>query len=390
MKEWRVLRFGYIGACITLMLVFMVFTVKQVNNHRTYNWDLLGYVAVLNGYQTADPVSIHQNSYRQVGERITADAYRLLTQDIEPDERGPRNYRADMASDAAHFAQMLPFYRIRPFYTGSLWLLTKMGAHPVDSVYLLNFFSLSLFITILFLWLKQLLSLWKATFLSILLTLGLQTVSVAKLAGPDLFSAAWLLLGFYYLIQSKRMYCGLLLIFLSIGIRTDNILLLFSTLLMLVLYQRLVWTAAGSIAAAGFLLYLSINYFAGNYGWWTVFYFTFIYSVNTPADTTPPFSAMVYLKYWVQALPKSLAWHPLFAMFWTINLLCLAQKKYPSIVMLALILAFSVAAKFVLFPAAWERFFLLYYALNALCLVMLLVRVEPVTTVDPEVQTKNQ
>lgn len=90
---------------------------------------------------------------------------------------------------------------------------------------------------------------------------------------------------------------------------------------------------------------------------------------------------LIYLRYLVSAVPKALAWDRDLSLFLAVfllgNAVALRKGRFDGGVALLNIIFLSLAAHFVLFPAAWARFFLAHYAYAMILLAALAYGAEP-------------
>ena len=117
-------------------------------------------------------------------------------------------------------------------------------------------------------------------------------VIVGRLGGPDAFSSLVVVAGCMAVLREK-LFVGILLLMISIWIRTDNIVIV------LVLFGWLVWDRKLSGLYAGVLTALAIgsvewiNTLSGNYGWRVLLHYSFI-GGKYPAEIRPGISLVEY------------------------------------------------------------------------------------------------
>ena len=98
------------------------------------NWDMLGYVASAKHFEIDNPTELHSFVFSNLKNYVSPDMYFSLT------DRGSQ-YRIDMATNPDLFYQQLPFYEIRPVYTFSILLMTKLGLNIFTSTYAVSLIS---------------------------------------------------------------------------------------------------------------------------------------------------------------------------------------------------------------------------------------------------------
>ncbi len=382
-------------ACVGVFAIFLALHAFNAWKNPFHNWDMLGYIAVVNSYESDDIGAIHAWTYETVRASVTAETYRQLTHSLDPSvhKLGSEGYREQMASDPGLFATMLPFYSIRPGYTGLLYLLSKAGVPLTAAGYLCSIAAMLLMGFVFLRWLVHYVPVWLGGLVSILAMNVFSMTPYARVYTPDMLSAAVILMSLYLWFMRSKFHGGALLMLASVFIRTDNIILV-----MLVFSWQFIemsrgrksggrspWSpsrpAIAVYGACALAAYLLINHLAGNYGWWTIFYFTFIQAVKDPSSMIPPMDPLIYLRYLVSAVPKALAWDRDLSLFLAVfllgNAVALRKGRFDGGVALLNIIFLSLAAHFVLFPAAWARFFLAHYAYAMILLAALAYGAEP-------------
>src|SRR6476659_2094941 len=85
-----------------------------------YNWDVLPYMGVILSYEKTDVKTIHDSVYEIAKEQIPSAFYNRL---VDPSN----NYRNRVAQSPQVFHLQLPFYVVKPLYTGVSYLFYKAG-----------------------------------------------------------------------------------------------------------------------------------------------------------------------------------------------------------------------------------------------------------------------
>ena len=110
------------AAAPVLYLLIAVLALWQSASKPMHNWDMIGYVAAAKSFEESDASALHDFTYRQLRESVTHKKYTSLASG-----KGDL-YRETISEDPAAFAEQLPFYRIRPVYTGLIYLSTRRGS----------------------------------------------------------------------------------------------------------------------------------------------------------------------------------------------------------------------------------------------------------------------
>jgi hypothetical protein len=111
---------------------------------------------------------------------------------------------------------------------------------------------------------------------------------------PDGLSTLVVLAGLWA-VSRNRLLIAVVLLLVSIWIRTDNLLLVIAVLGYLLWQKRMTLVDAAAISALSVGSVAFINHFSGNYSWPVLFQFSFI-GGRSPAEIDPRFSAAQYLR----------------------------------------------------------------------------------------------
>lgn len=362
------LKFLYL--LIYLLYLFIV-SWSAVSNP-FYSWDMIPYTAiVLSLEQPSDKQTLHSKTYQTIKQLVPPQVYAELTKP---------GYRQEMAQNPDYFHQQLPFYQIRPLYTGLSNLLYKTtGMNVVTAIVMISVLS-SLFMSIIILrWLLNELDNGYAYLFAFLIIHISGIIQIASALTPDALSAALLILSMYLLIQ-RHLYVASSLLVLALFARTDNIILVILTFSYLTVLApneyRLNRTAGGVFLLLSIVSYLAINHLANNYGWATVFHHTFIGSIPNPADFHPNVTWTDYLSVLAPNSMNAFYWSHslLFMLFLGLMTIFLASvhktnhlrspthQIYSHLTVL-LILSVLIHCLLFPFPVFWQRFFIAHFSM---------------------------
>jgi len=235
---------------------------------------MIAYVAASHyhdGYRGAD---LTKQTYGEIKKEVSDKKFAKLV---------AGEYRNTVFRDPAALEQQLPFYAIRVGYIGLIRLFNKFGLSYTRSTYVTSAIFASLSILVL-----GLIILRTGTPILVLPVVVAITgyPELAGLSTPDAMACFFSLLGIYSLL-TKRGLVFLVAAVLPL-IRTDFILL--SGLLMIYTYFRVnrFFSLFSILLSAVF--YILVNKLNGNYGYLTIFNFSFI---NGPT----PYSADMVISY---------------------------------------------------------------------------------------------
>jgi hypothetical protein len=326
---------------------------------------MIPYVAVVISLEQSDKQAVHIMTYEQIRQSVPAQDY--VNNTATP-------YQKEMETNYEYFSQQLPFYQIRPLYTTLIYLVYKTGINIVTAIVIISVLS-SIFISIIILrWLLDYLDSFYAYLFSFLIIHSTGVLQIARLLTPDALSAAILILSIYVLTRRQVYFTGLLLV-LAIFARTDNIILVVLALSYLRFFSlneyRLNWAGYISFLFLSVLSYLSINYFANNYGWATIFHHTLIGLINNPADYHPTVTLSDYLQILKQNGFEAFLWVNPFLVFLLCAFITIIKGDKKIYSHLTILMILSVVIHFLLFPAPfWQRFFIAHYSIIIIAMIV--------------------
>src|SRR6266404_3077880 len=203
-------------AFLVCLLPVALFTYK----HPEYNWDMLGYMAlVVRMDQTRNIDEMHEITYYNARQIIPADKYRRLID--------TPSFRKKFASDPSEFEKLLPIYVVKPLYVWICYLFYKSGfSLPAATVMpsIISYLIIGLF---LFYWLNKYFRSSIAFLGSFLIMFSIFTVAIAGLSTPDCLSALFLFIASYFILEKRNLALMFSFFLLSIFTRVDNIITCF-------------------------------------------------------------------------------------------------------------------------------------------------------------------
>lgn len=323
-----------------------------------YNWDMLGYVGSVKSYQGLDNQELHSYVYQNLKSATNQEIHDIYLE-------APRSdYQKTMAENANFFAQQLPFYQIRVLYNSAILLFEKIGINPFTASHLIS--ALSVLIAALLI--QRMLfakttSRLKMFFPVVASYFGL--LQVARLSTPDgLAFLLIILMGF--LFYQNRIRTAFILMPVLILVRTDLILLLIPLGLYGFLINpqlRIPSFFSGVVSAA---LFVFLNQFFENYGWHTIFYFSFIEQIPNPAEIDLSVTFKQYLFVFTKGV-KEMFTDRSSAIYLFLSIVILEKQirqkigfqnlKKDGLVVFHYIGLVYFLLHFFLFPVAWKRFF---------------------------------
>jgi hypothetical protein len=265
----------------------------------------------------------------------------------------PRAEQSSILDSPQHLQELEPMYAIRPIYVAAISVVS--AALPIQKA--ISFVSaVSLFgigLTVLC-WTKR-------PLLAGLLMAAIPIPVLGRAGGPDALAAALVISALWVLERSRSRGIALTLLFVSLGVRTDNLLILLAVLAWLAWEKKLPRAMAVALAAAAVGIVLGINHWAGNYGWIVLFRFSFI-SGRYPAQIPH----VLTLREYIRGL-----WNGAYAMadqlaIWVL-LGILAWRRRPE--PLLVVAGCAAAAHFLLYPSGEDRYLIWAYIVAGVSLI---------------------
>ena len=344
----------------------MVLTILAIAAYGTlkpdYNWDMVAYVASALENRIDDPQALHDETWRLIDQGASeADQFKL---------KQSNPYNLHQWENPADFKSQLSMYRVKVAYITLLRMLEPVTGLVTASI-LLAVVPSVLFGALCLWWLGRESALQGAVVLMPVLLLA-DYSRMTSAVTPDLLLALVSLAALYSLWRGRDWTAGLLL-FSSVFIRPDNIILIFALLIAAVLFGWRKLPMALTFIAS-FVACMAISKLGDHPGWWAHFYFSCVQIQNSMADFHPPFSLVDFAKGYARGVVVSLQnndWPAILALLtagWAL------LNKYGMMGegranALAFALAIGTLGKFASFPLPDDRFYFVFIAGMAIVLV---------------------
>jgi len=170
---------------------------------------------------------------------------------------------------------------------------------------------------------------------------------------PDALSAFLVILALWLIQDRSRPILALCVFFVSLGVRTDNVLLLLAALAWLLWDKRIAPYHAGLLAALGIIVVLGINRWAGNYGWIVLFRYSFV-SGRYPAQVPHTLTFREYFSALISGMTVIVTRVSLWLLLGILAYRCQRSR-------VLVVCASAVAAHFLLFPSPEDRYLVWAY-----------------------------
>lgn len=295
-------------------------------------------------------------------------------------------FRKSVFSAPAEFSQQLPFYVVKPLYTGFCYLFYSCGVPLPKATVLPSVISFFLISLLLFSWIRKYYSGVVTCIFSMLLMLSPFMMQAAKLATPDLLSALLLLSGMYSFLEKKHFNLTAAFFLLSIFARLDNVIPV-TTISLAIIYIE---NSRGNIPARKYLLFtvsilascLLVSWQAHKFGWSIFYYPDFATHLNPFYDIHKPFSFSGYYDLIKSQLMTGLYYSSLMIFVFLGYLVsCLHKEnddKYFSVESLfALAFLVSIIIRFFMQPVVADRFYVAFYLAIS---VFVLIKIQLIQT----------
>jgi hypothetical protein len=336
-----------------------------------YNWDMLPYMAIVIKMEHSDINLIHKITYSSAKEGIPSKEYGFLVSDLS-------QYRKKMASSPVDFYQQLPFYVIKPLYTGLIYLFYKANFSLPASTVLPSIMAYLLIGLLLFYWLSKYFKLLFAFSGGLLLMFSIFMVSIARESTPDCLSAFLMFTAMYFIIEKPSVKLMFLFFLLAIFTRIDNIITCFFILSFLAFSDR--WEKRISFKQYFLMLiimtaiYFSIASIATGYGWNIFYYPTFASSFDLSYKFHTTFLLKEYFALMYSKAITAIVFSHLSTFLFVVLLILMPWpdrfRKFGFDQLFSLLLVLIISVRFILFPDLSDRFYISFY----LVIIIILVR----------------
>jgi hypothetical protein len=348
----------FYGYCLFIIAVCAYSYKKQA-----YNWDMLAYMAVVLSYENNDISNVHQTVYRIAKKEIPPQAFRHLTDTSS-------SYKKLMTENPAEFRLQIPFYAVKPLYTGICWFFYKAGIPlPKATVLpsLLAFFGIAV---LLFSWIRRYHTASFTACASTLLMLSPPLLLASQISTPDSLSALLLLAAIFFISEKKQPVVAAILLTVSVFARLDNILP--AIIISLGVYYK--ESAALRISLKKYCLfllvlmvsYLSVSSVLSRGEWGVLYYPSFFRHLNQHYDIHEPFSFAGYYGLAKSQMMTGLYYsliipYLLLSLLFLYNPLSKKLSGYTTEQILCSTFLLVIIIRFILQPAVADRFYLAYY-----------------------------
>lgn len=347
------------------------------------DWDIVSYIWNVKYVENKNIEEIHKDTYKELREYLDEKRYDII--------KWANQYRKDVFKEPEAFYDIMPFYNIKFIYIYSIYGLSQLGLSIIHSILAVSIISYLVFSSILFfIFWRELVKQPIFVLPLYLLTFSSPIIIAARSTTPDMFWAVLLLI-WVFLILKKQAIWGILVLILSLWVRTDNIIFIWVLLFYMKFFgyweYKINWKffIGGSILALGF--YKWINSYFHNFWYWTLYYNSFIEAIPYPSS----FDIVITMKQVFAILKdkiallmwlrdnKPITFFPFYMILWILSIIYASKNKIKLnniYIALLLISIFTLIFKFIIFPNIQERYFVSYFIIIFIALIKLMFNEE--------------
>ena len=265
----------------------------------------------------------------------------------------PRAEESSVLDSPQHLRELEPLYAIRPLYLETISLLgTRLPIqNAIDLISAASLFGIGVVVVC---WTRK-------PILSVLLIAAYPVLILGRLGTPDALSTLLVITGLWLIEREHSHLLGVSILFVSLGVRTDNVLLVLGVLGWLAWNKKIKVYLAGLLAILAAAAVLGINHWAGSYGWIVLFRFSFTggrYPAQLPHQLT--------VREYSAALLRGTSMIFAHVSIW-ILLGILATLRRST--WLLFVTAIAVAAHFLLYPSPEDRYLVWAYIVTGVALI---------------------
>jgi hypothetical protein len=355
----------------------LILTLASLRAYRypEYSTDGFSYMANAVAMSGASVRVIHDTVYQDAKRGIPEPVFNHLTGNDPAEPLSESRSFRERAMDPYRFAEFLPCFAIRPAFNLLIYVLHfKLGVGLLRSIVILPVVSYWLMGWVAWVWIERYVAAaWASLLCATLLLVSPPVWELARSTTPDALSSLIVLLALFMLFEKRAILPGMILLMVSIYVRTDNAVLALIVLAFLYaagfgvrLFEALVLAA---LAVASVFI---INHFAGDYGAKVLYYRSFVEAPIAVGEIVPHFGIAEYLAALKLCLSGVL--HGMYIPFLLMGVVGVLRRAPLPILAVATVTAVYTGAHLVIFPNPETRFFGPFFVAMGLALMSTLAR----------------
>ena len=350
---------------ILLYFVVIFFVLLYNLKYPAINWDILGYVGLVESIETEDPQAIHGRVYQ--GLLDYAGIEKL-------DELTTGKYRHELYTNVEAFIATLSHYTRRPAYTYTVYMLSKLGFNQFFVTHAISSFFYAATCVVIFFVLKRTIDNNIYILLAAVFSIFPPLLKTAGLSTPDAMAT------FFFVTSSAMMIFGnfllaIVFVFLSVLTRTDYAVyaLTLCTVLMLTDLKKSRKATIFLVAAACVLSIVFIHAYYQSPPYVSLFYHTFVKLTPYPLSEEVTLSLGDYVIAFGKGVLRGFFWESIWVMvalgiWFGLPTFLRIRRHFPRVILshsngfdvydLLLLANLSyIIVRFISFPVPWDRYF---------------------------------
>ena len=338
--------------------------------HPEWNFDLVGYVAVITSASADEPAEIQRLTYKSLQEGMPKNDYNKVA--------GSSPYRKALAKRPETLMTQLPLYRNKPAYLAAVALTHRLGANLARATFLVSLAAYLLLALVIRWWLaRKIPGHWASAF-CLCIMLSHPVFLAARMSAPDMLAALVVVPGLLALLE-RKWALGLGILVASIMVRPDFVLLAGLVCGGLFLWppQELGRRTIVLFGLGALLLYVGIHHLTEPYP-----YRVFLkHSLTTRLYEPSRMAEAITWGEYIEGLRKSIFVHGytlypsplwLFGLLAGLAIYLARQLRRPTVVLLVSVCCAYVVLHIALFPVRNDRYFTAHYIFVALAAVYMI------------------
>lgn len=341
-----------------------------------FDWDIVSYIWNVKYIENTNKEQVHKETYDELKNYLDEGRYKIILE--------ANQYRKDVYKETEAFFDIMPFYNIKFIYIWTIYFFTKLWLWIIDAIIAVSILSYLAFSIILFTFFRKEIEKYPVLFFALyLMTFSSPILIAARSTTPDMFWA-FLLLAWTFLVIRKNIILWLLVLILSLWVRTDSIIFIGVLMFYLKFFAETDYKINYKTFFIWWFLALAfykwINTYFSNFGYWTLYYNSFIEPISYPSKFSFDITIMEYFVHLKDKIAlllqlrdnKPITYFP-FMIVLSFVAFALWQKnkiKLSNIFFWLLIVStFTLLFKFAIFPNIQERYFVFHFIITFIVLI---------------------
>lgn len=343
-----------------------------------FDWDIVSYIWNVKYIENKDKEEVHTETYEELKEYLDAWRYKIILQ--------ANKYRKEVYKETESFFDIMPFYNIKFIYVWTIYFFTKLWLWTINAILAVSIISYLIFNSLLyFIFRKEVEENNLFFFPLYLLTFSSPILIAWRSTTPDMYWAMFAFL-WTFLIIKKQLLAWIIILILSLWVRTDNIIFIWLLLFYLKFFTEKEYKInyltffISWIAALGF--YKWINTFFHNFWYWKLYYNSFIEAIPYPSTFEVSVTWKEYLIILKDKIAnllvlrdnKPMTYFPFYIILAFVSLILAIKNKVKMnniYVWLLIVSTFTLLFKFAIFPNIQERYFIFHFIIIFIALIKL-------------------